>query len=106
MSQNIFGDEVAPTPLRLRSYNDGNNIVLMRKHYLGQLAPNGWTGKSMLIDFPKGEPVLTLNNENISLTELKMLITEWERLHPNVESKPPPSNGSEHYDGGFGVSED
>lgn len=78
---NILGEIVTPKPLTL-SYEAPHLYLFRDKSAIGMIVPNGWTGKSSVINFELNEPIICIfRNEYISIAEMKTVIETWESNH-------------------------
>lgn len=83
MAQNMFGDERKPQKLTFK--HEGEHMYLFRGGKIcGMVVKNGWTGKSYMINYDLGEPVLYNFEHDLSLAEMGEIQKEWKNnLHAN-----------------------
>lgn len=81
--KNMFGDEVEPQKLTFE-YSAPILYIKRGGKFAGMVSPNGWTGKTLWINYEKDEPVLDNYNGSISLAEMHEIITEWNKIHDCV----------------------
>jgi hypothetical protein len=80
MATNLLGEEVTPEGLTFKPM--GKCVWINRgKKVIGYISPNGWTGKSCMINWPVGTGLVTIfpSNYNLSLKELKEIIDAGEK---------------------------
>ena len=79
MAKNIFGEQVEPRKLTF-GYLRPHMEVFRAGKFAGCVSPNGWTGKTMFIDYEMKEPVLTNYDGPISLSEMQTIIDKWKEF--------------------------
>lgn len=91
--KNFFGEEVVPADhiihfqwsgiilnvLRGKGYVNAAGVAGCH-HYVCTVTPNGWTGNSMNVNHPLGEPLLANVHEILSFAELQAIMAEY-NLH-------------------------
>jgi len=78
--KNMFGEEKSPEKLSFKMVGRVMEVTRGDK-FAGYVAKNGWTGKSMFINFKRDEPVLHCFMDELSFTDLKELMGAWEYFH-------------------------
>jgi hypothetical protein len=77
--KNMLGEECKPQKLTFQQ--ETHWLVLRRGgQFAGYIARNGWNGKARSIDYPKGVPVLSSFQGELSLPEMARLVTACKRL--------------------------
>ena len=87
---NLMGEMVAPRKLSV--VMEGVVAYVKRGGVaFGIIKRNGWTGKSISIDFEVNEPILQIfaPNAELSLKEMQFLTDEWHRLESAAEVDTP-----------------
>jgi hypothetical protein len=97
MALNMFGNEVEPRPMTLKWL--GEHLTLFRGgRFTGMVSKNGWTGKSVILDYKPGEPVLYNVHGMFSLDELKTIVTECHNKFEIAAEVPPPGRTEQDVD--------
>lgn len=74
--KNIFGDEREPEVLTFE-YEAPHMTVKRGGKFAGMVSPNGWTGKTMMINYKEKEPVLSNYRGDLSLGEMEQILEQW-----------------------------
>jgi hypothetical protein len=76
--KNILGEMVEPQSLTFK-FEKPHLTIFRGDKFAGMVVPNGWTGKSKIIDYEMNEPVLTNYDGVLSLKEMAKIIAEWHK---------------------------
>lgn len=77
--KNIMGDEREPELLTF-DYTEPHMNLFRGGRWCGMVSPNGWSGKTAMINYKLKEPVMTCYHGNLSLTEMQSVLDAWKKF--------------------------